>query len=87
VRRPYLFTLCLLLGSSVLLTREEMSYPFTHDAGETSITRSQVWDTSSVPEGTYWIYAEIRDSINPPVRDYSDGALTVLHAPDEGPIL
>jgi len=38
-----------------------------------------VWNTSQLPEGTYYVYAVINDGVNDPVVDYSDGPLTIDH--------
>ncbi|CAB1062259.1 Unclassified head protein [Olavius sp. associated proteobacterium Delta 1] len=40
-----------------------------------------IWDTLAVADGTYYIYAVIDDGVNEPVVDYSDGAVTIAHAP------
>jgi len=42
-------------------------------------TGSYIWDTSSVPEGTYWIYAVVDDGLNLN-RCYSGGPVIVDHA-------
>lgn len=39
------------------------------------------WDTSGIPDGSYYIYAIIDDGVNEPVVDYSDGMITIQHAP------
>ncbi|MCP4344765.1 MAG: hypothetical protein GY795_04470 [Desulfobacterales bacterium] len=39
------------------------------------------WNTSQVPEGSYHIYAVIRDSVNAPVVKYSSGKITIDHPP------
>ncbi len=38
------------------------------------------WDTKDMMEGSYYIYAGINDSLNPPVYDYSDGYVSIDHA-------
>lgn len=48
-------------------------------------TDAYTWDTSSTPEGTYYIYARIDDGENPPAYDYSDGTLTITHNTDDIP--
>lgn len=35
------------------------------------------WNTGSIPEGAYYIYAKIDDSVNEPVYDYSRGTVLV----------
>ncbi|MDI6794036.1 MAG: hypothetical protein QME81_14440 [bacterium] len=40
-----------------------------------------LWDISGMPEGSYYIYGVITDGVNPPDYDYSDGPLTIEHAP------
>jgi len=37
------------------------------------------WDTSEVPEGSYYILGRIDDGVNDEVRDYSDGTVFVYH--------
>jgi uncharacterized protein YkwD len=39
------------------------------------------WDTSVLPEGTYYIYAVIDDGMHDPVVKYSDGTITIEHIP------
>ncbi|HAV43532.1 TPA: hypothetical protein DCX15_05905 [bacterium] len=46
-------------------------------------TDAYVWDCSAIPNGTYYIYAKITDGVNPPIYDYSDGALTIFHGPQD----
>jgi hypothetical protein len=41
-------------------------------------TDSYVWDTSEVPEGTYWIYAFVDDGLNQN-RSYSTGPVIIDH--------
>jgi len=36
------------------------------------------WDTSSIPDGPYYIYAVISDGVNDPIMSYSSGAVTVI---------
>jgi hypothetical protein len=43
-----------------------------------------VWDTSGVPEGTYWLYAVVDDGINSH-RSYATGPLKVTKATVPGP--
>lgn len=38
-----------------------------------------VWDTVDIPQGEYYIYAKIEDSINAPVIAYSGGMVAVSH--------
>ncbi len=38
------------------------------------------WDTSNLLEGDYYIYGVIDDGNNPPVRDYAEDVLTIIHA-------
>jgi len=45
------------------------------------ITGMYTWDTSNVPEGSYWIKAEL-ESGNISVKDWSEGTVLVRH-PDE----
>ncbi|HOP46388.1 MAG TPA: IPTL-CTERM sorting domain-containing protein [Desulfobacteraceae bacterium] len=40
-----------------------------------------IWDTSVLPEGTYYIYAVIDDGMHDPVVKYSDGTITIEHIP------
>lgn len=42
-------------------------------------TGSYLWETSYLNEGTYYIYIEISDGVNPTVSDYSDGSVTIDH--------
>ena len=51
---------------------------------EDSATDAYTWNISTIPEGTYYIYAVIDDRINDPVTAYSAGALTIdrNEAPD-----
>ncbi len=45
-----------------------------------------LWDTSLVPDDSYFVYAVIDDGVNPPVVDYSDGPVSVDHSlPDCAP--
>ncbi|MCP3937285.1 MAG: RHS repeat protein, partial [Actinomycetia bacterium] len=37
-----------------------------------------LWDTSSVPDGDYYVYAVIDDGVNPPAVAYSVGLVTVV---------
>ncbi len=39
------------------------------------------WNTSGIQDGSYYIYAVIDDGVNEPVVDYSDGMITIQHAP------
>jgi carbon monoxide dehydrogenase subunit G len=39
-----------------------------------------VWDTTSIADGDYHIYAVIDDKDHPPVTFYSDGPVTIAHA-------
>ena len=49
----------------------------TSDISEDSSTNSYLWDTSSVPNGSYYIYAAIDDGTNPVIYDYSFGPVSV----------
>ena len=42
---------------------------------------SYVWDNSSTPSGSYYIYAKIDDGLTPPVYDYSNGRITLNKPP------
>jgi hypothetical protein len=53
--------------------------------GEDSTDDSFVWDTTDIPEGTYYINASISDGINPPDYDYSDGPVTIVHPQENHP--
>ncbi|MBW2078208.1 MAG: FG-GAP repeat protein [Deltaproteobacteria bacterium] len=44
-----------------------------------------VWDTTEVPDGSYYVYGVIDDGVNDPVVDYSDGVVTIHHAPPSFP--
>ena len=42
------------------------------------------WDTTSIAEADYYVYAVIDDGVNDPVVDYSEGVLNINHIiPDE----
>ena len=41
---------------------------------------SYIWDTSGIPNGSYYIYAKIDDGIASAVYDYSSGQVTISHA-------
>ncbi|MDI6793802.1 MAG: hypothetical protein QME81_13215 [bacterium] len=40
-----------------------------------------LWNISGMLEDSYYIYGVIADGVNPPDSDYSDGPLTIEHAP------
>ncbi len=42
---------------------------------------SHVWDTASLPDGDYFVYAVIEDGVNPPLIQYSQGPVTISHEP------
>jgi len=42
---------------------------------------SYVWDNSSTPSGSYYIYAKIDDGLTSPVYDYSNGRITLNKPP------
>lgn len=45
------------------------------------------WDTSTVPEGTYYVYALVDDPFNAPVVAYSDTSITIVDdTPPDAPI-
>jgi hypothetical protein len=41
---------------------------------------SYSWDTSEMPEGTYYIYGILEDGVNPPLIDYSEGPVNIIHS-------
>ena len=41
---------------------------------------SYLWDTSGMPEASYYVYAKIDDSVNPVAYSYSSGRVTIAHA-------
>ncbi len=45
---------------------------------------SFLWDTSNIPNGDYYIYGMINDSVNKAMYDYSDGKLRINHSSDGG---
>ncbi|MBN1627070.1 MAG: PASTA domain-containing protein, partial [Deltaproteobacteria bacterium] len=45
---------------------------------------SYIWDTGSMPEGAYYVYAFIDDGVNTPVVDYSEGPVNILHSVADG---
>jgi|GEM_PF-2256943 len=45
---------------------------------------SYAWDTGSMPEGAYYVYAVIDDGVNTPVVDYSGGPVNILHSIADG---
>jgi hypothetical protein len=47
-------------------------------------TDKYIWDTSGVPDGTYYIYAVIDDRENSSILDYSDGMVTICHLQPPG---
>jgi predicted secreted protein len=47
---------------------------------DNGIGGAYIWNISSMPEGNYWVYARIEDSIFGPKYDYSSDALTVNHS-------
>src|SRR5262249_23491512 len=49
----------------------------TEDADGASDTYA--WNTSSLANGIYYVYATINDGVNPVVTAYSSGAVTVSH--------
>jgi hypothetical protein len=48
---------------------------------EDSSDNYYIWDTTSITEGKYYIYAVISDGINSEVKKYSTGMVNVLHSP------
>lgn len=44
---------------------------------------SYIWDTSNMPEGTYYIYAVLEDGINSALIDYSEGPINIIHSTPE----
>jgi hypothetical protein len=46
------------------------------------ISGAYIWDTSDLPEGTYWIKAELEYE-GLIVSDWSEGSVLVRHTPDE----
>lgn len=53
----------------------------TGGISEDDETDSYSWNTSGVPEGTYYVYSKIDDGVNPAVLSYSKGPLTIDHTP------
>jgi hypothetical protein len=51
---------------------------------EDSLINSYTWNTSLIPEGTYYIYAVIDDDVNNPYSNYSIGYITIRHSKDNG---
>ncbi|MCP3686541.1 MAG: hypothetical protein GY861_28210, partial [bacterium] len=43
-------------------------------------TDAYEWDTSSIPEGDYYVYAVIDDGVNPSAVNYSTGPVTIDHS-------
>ncbi|MEW6620177.1 MAG: VWA domain-containing protein [bacterium] len=52
----------------------------TTGLSEDSSINSYIWDISTIPEGSYYIYAKIDDGTNTPVYDYSNGPLNIDHS-------
>jgi hypothetical protein len=51
---------------------------------EDNTSNSYFWNTSSIPEGNYFIYATINDGINTPYSNYSLVFITIIHPQDNG---
>ena len=45
-----------------------------------STNGSHVWNTTAVPDGSYYVYAMIDDGVNPAVYAYSLNQVTIVHA-------
>ena len=57
----------------------------TGGLSENDAIDAYTWNTTSLAEGSYYVYAIISDGVNSPVTDYSDGPVTVYH--NESPII
>lgn len=52
--------------------------PIVSELSEENVT-SYLWDTTNVPNGTYYVYAKINDGANSPVYQYAAGKVKVSH--------
>ncbi|MCK5561849.1 MAG: PKD domain-containing protein, partial [Thermoplasmata archaeon] len=50
------------------------------DIDENDASNYYAWDTNTIPEDSYYIYAHINDGISDPGYDYSEGPITVIHS-------